>query len=194
MFLTTDECYEELYKWLEQNPTLVQISSFGIYAGIVDSGKDIHKIGGKYTSSTHTFLDKLAETNVKTQILIGVAAYTSCKEDKSQCKDCFKKYSKNMMRLLKHVENWPNFEWRFREELHLKCTIFNYKDAKKDRILGGGRNLTDSNWADISFEPPRELVPDLKEYFINQWNVSTPVTEEKLAEYVTESFAKSFAI
>jgi len=192
MFFTTEECYKELYTWLKAKPTSIQIGTFGIYAGILDTGKSMHEIGGKYASSTHKLLDEFCKSQTKIDILVGVAPYRSCK-GKEHCEDCYKTYGKQIMRLLKHAENWPKCTWRFKEELHLKCTIFNYLDNSKNRILGGGRNFTDSDWADISFELPKDLTEPIQKYFTEQWDKGLPVTEENLTKYVVSSFEKVFA-
>lgn len=197
MFITTENCYDQLYKWLDEKPAHVQISTFGIYAGILDTGKDMHDLGGKYTSQTHAFLDKLhAMENLKVQILVGTSQYRSCKDKgKTHCEDCYITYGKQFMRLMKHSEKWPNFQWRFGDELHLKCTIFTYGDVEGNldyrRILGGGRNLTDSDWADISFELPEELHSPIHDYFREQWKEKVKVTEENLANYVVQSYEKA---
>lgn len=197
MFITTENCYDQLYKWLEEKPAVVQISTFGIYAGILDTGKDMHEVGGKYTSQTHKLLDKLHSIEGLTvHILVGVSQYKSCKDKgKTHCEDCYVTYGKQFTRLLKHVEKWPNFKWRFGEELHLKCTIFSYGDDEGNlshrRVLGGGRNLTDSDWADITFELPDELHTPMYDYFRQQWKEKFPVTEENLTNYVVASFERS---
>ena len=197
MFITTENNYDELYKWLKEKPTHVQISTFGIYAGILDTGKDMHEIGGKYASQTHFFLDKLHEQeNLRVHILVGVSQYRSCKDKgKTHCQDCYVTYGKQFSRLLKHAEKWPKIEWRFADELHLKCTIFSHGDEERvtnRRILGGGRNLTDSDWADISFELPSEMTPELQGYFNEQWQSGIKVTEENLTNYVVTSYEKAF--
>lgn len=200
MFITTEDTYEQLYKWLKDKPTTVQISTFGIYAGILDSGKDIHEVGGKYSSQTHDLIDSLNE-KTKVQVLVGVAPYRSCKDKgKVHCQDCYEAYGKNITRILMHARRWPNIDWRFRSELHLKCTIFNWEGGTpkgtiiKQEILGGGRNLTDSDWADVSFNLPRNTHDAVTGYFNEQWSEALPITEENIVDYITTSFEKMFDI
>jgi hypothetical protein len=80
------------------------------------------------------------------------------------------------------------------DNLHVKCSIFNYSDPTKNRILGGGRNFTDSDWADISFALPKEIITPIQNYFTEQWEKALPITEENLTNYVVTSFEKQFEV
>lgn len=187
MFTTLQEYYDYLYECIDDQPQEIRISTFGIYAGILDTGKSMHSIGGKYLSKVHNFLDAVEEKTDRVKILVGLPMYRSCKGKHEVCKHCITSYAKIYSRLAKHQENWPSFQWRFHGELHLKCAIFDY-DNNKARTIVGGRNFTDSDWADISFALQQKQIPRLKKFYDNLWKQSEEVTDENLSNFLEDKF------
>jgi len=188
MLLTIEDHYDTLFELLEKKPTKVFISSFGLYAGITADGKDWHQRGGKYTSRTHEFLDKLS-TVEDVRVLIGAAEYISCKVEQEQyrkvqlfCEDCFNKYGETFKRLLKHTEAFPYIHWRIRINTHLKMTMFQYADNSIVTVLGG-RNLTDSDWPDVTFRIDSENENKrLHQSFMEWWDDGLNVCEDSISE------------
>lgn len=185
MLTTLDSFYDAIYKCIEEKPKRVLLSSFGIYAGILDDGRDVHSWGGKYKNRVHDVLDKLEKIS-EVNILVSMSPYRSCKGKDAFCKDCFETYGKQVTRLLKHVEKWHNFKWRFQNDSHFKTIIFVYDNNVKAVV--GGRNFTNSDWADINWQIDGQDANKLVPYFEDLWKNSSDITETALAETLAKEF------
>jgi hypothetical protein len=176
MILDTNHAHiAHLRSLVKKEPKAVLIGTFSIYAGILHDGEDSHSWGGKYENEIHNILDDLVETpNVR--ILVGFPPLNLCVPN---CEECLYKHQKWAMRLLKHVEKWPQFQWRIIEEFHLKCYLFFYNDIPPEGI-GGGRNLTTSNWTDASIVLNKKQVLKMGELFAKSWSKAGEVNEEAL--------------
>lgn len=183
MFLTMEEHYKYFEQQILAKPKAVIISTFGVFAGILDDGRDTQEWGPKYEKVTRKIVD-LLEGVPDVKILVGLYRYQSCKGN-IQCDDCAAKYIKGVGRLIKHREKWPNFKWRFSSECHLKSYLFFYPDGRVTGIAGG-RNLTDSEWADVTFPLTKDQVKRLIIHVNGIWNKSAIMDEDKLAEELTK--------
>jgi hypothetical protein len=181
MFLTQSEHSGFLFDCVARRPDKVLISTFGIYAGITYSGQDTTQWGEKYRLATRDLLESLrakGKHRPKVQMMVGVAEYKGCKGEK-YCKDCEIQYAKGLIRLVYHAEIFPDFEWRVSTQLHLKCAIFYYK-AGPPRGVAGGRNFTDSDWADVTMELSDDQTAILAEHTIELWNNSPELNDKTI--------------
>ena len=173
MFLEPSDHSKFLFSRVAENPKSILISSFGIYAGISYAGQDTTEWGDKYRLATRDLLETMRKIpDVK--MLIGVAQYRGCKGEQ-YCKDCEMQYVKTLLRLVYHAELFPEFQWKVSTELHLKCAIFYYDSAIKG--VAGGRNFTDSSWADVTFELTKVQSSELAKHTIELWESSPDLTD-----------------
>lgn len=163
-----------LFDRVAESPSHVLISSFGIYAGITYSGKDTTTWGDKYRLATRDLLESMRSLS-DVKMLIGVADYKSCKY-KDYCRDCEINYAKGLLRLAFHAELFPEFKWKVSTELHLKCALFFYQNDIKG--VAGGRNFTDSHWADVTIELNRQYAKELATHTLDLWKKSPTLNDE----------------
>lgn len=178
--------YDEHIKWLsdriDEKPTGVIITSFGLYAGISYAGQDMTKLGWKFKSKTRDIMEKMRPlSNVR--FLIGLPKYQSCK-GRSTCLDCEIQYTKNIVRISNHIELFPEFKWRTTSDLHLKSCIFLYDKVCKG--ISGGRNFTDSDWYDCTFELSQEHIRKLLKHISDIWSDAKRLNDETLADILYE--------
>jgi len=178
IFPTPESHINGLLKLVGGNPQLVMVATYNVYAGILHDGDDSHEWGGKYENETHDFLDRLNKVP-EVKILVGFPALKLCKEN---CEDCIKQQYKLAMRLDQHRKKWPNFEWRYSENFHLKCYLFYYKGGYIG--IGGGRNLSSSDWTDVSFILDPRQVQGVREIFDNSWKNAKPITMANLEKTI----------
>jgi hypothetical protein len=182
MFLDHKDHYNYLEKLAKQNPDEAIISSFGLYAGITFKGHDTTNWGPNYQSKTRKILEALRKCP-DVLMLIGVSNYNNCKSflDKpTRCIPCEIKYTRSLFRILSHAELFPEFKWRITTELHLKCSLFKYGESWKG--LAGGRNFTDSGWADITFELAQNQITTLLDHVLKLWDTAQDITEPNISE------------
>lgn len=173
-------------KWLsdrvDEQPTSVIITSFGLYAGISYAGQDMTEIGWKFRSRTRDLMEKMRSLpNVK--FLIGTSRYKSCK-GRTQCLDCEKQYSKEIIRLSHHVQFFPEFKWKAASDIHMKACIFIYGDRCKG--ISGGRNFTDSDWFDCTFELTEPNIKTLLKHITPIWNSSKFLDDSAMESILEE--------
>jgi len=178
LLLEHDDHSRYLSDRVAEKPQKVLITSFGIYAGITYNGQDSTTWGDKYRLATRDLMEAM-RTIPEVKILIGVAEYKSCK-NKNYCIDCEKQYVKNLLRLVFHTELFPEFEWRVSTDLHLKCALFYYDDIIQG--VAGGRNLTDSNWADITVVLDKKHAMELSQHSLNLWDKSSKLTDAAITD------------
>lgn len=127
------------------------IVTFGIWTGLTK--KDDYTL-----NEAGNFLNFLANKNIPTQIIVGSPPYHSCldrwEEEKNDyinesCEGCERIYDKWWDRYEVHVENWNEFNWIVKNNVHAKFMIFH--TSKGLTSLVSSRNLSDSNWDEISF-------------------------------------------
>lgn len=182
MFLESAEHSQYLFDRVAEKPERILISSFGIYAGITYSGQDTTTWGDKYRLATRDLMEIMRGIK-SVYMLIGVAPYKGCKGDK-YCQDCEIQYAKSLLRLAYHAELFPEFKWKISTDLHLKCAIFSYPKGTVPRIRGvaGGRNFTDSSWADVTFELTESKAVLLAKHTIELWESSPNLTDAAISD------------
>lgn len=182
MFIPNSKYYEFFHKCLDADPSHVFISTFGIYAGLTFTGEDSTEWGANYALDSRDLIEKMrALSNIR--FLVGVTNYKSCKE-KKPCVDCEKQYVKSLLRIGFHTSKFPEFDWKMTTELHLKCALFFYDDdcdPKLAKGIGGGRNFTNSNWVDASFELSSEHISELHDHVSDLWDESLTVNDDNIA-------------
>lgn len=181
---------------VESSPNKVHIASYGIWAGIMPDGRDTRDWNQKkYFSETRELLESLRST-AEVQLLIGLYEFKSCK-GKQPCSDCEHKYMLDLFRLMNHVDKFPEFRWKVSSESHVKCCLFHYEDGTQ-RGVAGGRNLTDSSWADVSVELDKMSVLRLEGHFSDIWKTGCVPNAKWLdaivkAQGISESTVKRIA-
>lgn len=182
-----DDYYNEMFKLIDNTPDRIFISTFGIYAGIPDTGyADIPK--------TREILDRIQSNNIKTSILVGYSDYFSCNGRSSICTSCEIKYIKSMMRLMQHANHYTQFSWKMTTKLHLKCNIF-IKDSVI-KCITGGRNFTNSDWCDVSLLIDNSIDnTKILQQYINGNSKATMINEQNILTVLEEQgiSKKSFA-
>lgn len=183
IFLSNEDHSRFLFDCVMDDPEHIFITSFGIYAGMTYDGRDTTQWGNDYRLATRDLLEAMKSVDT-VQLLIGISNFDSCKGKFTPCIHCEQKYVKQLLRLLNHAELFPEFEWRLTTELHLKCTLFFYDiDCSPELAKGvaGGRNFTNSNWADVTCELAPEHIRELYDHTHELWDRSQHITEDSIA-------------
>lgn len=183
MFISNEDHYDFIKKCVADNPEHIFISTFGIYAGITYDGRDTAEWGENYRLDTRDILEEMQSLD-NTRMLVGVADYRSCKGF-SRCLDCEKQYIRNLFRLSFHAEKFPGIEWRITTDLHLKCSLFFYDvdcSPEEARGVAGGRNFTNSSWADITFKLNSGQIEQLHDYCHKLWEQSKEASDDSVGE------------
>lgn len=155
-FFELHEYYQALHNTMkDMRPDRVTISTFGLYAGVTTYGDDVRKVYNQ-PNYTATFLDRLVNLGVETEIVVGVPEFHVCVEG---CKHCVKKWNNSLKRYYYTVRKWPEINWVFVRWNHLKCVIFE-KDGNY-RVFCGGRNLSESTFSDVMLYLPNSDVNSL---------------------------------
>lgn len=184
IFITNEEHHGYITECLNLQPKQIVISTFGLYAGLLWDGRDTREWGQKYYSATREQLELMRKVK-NVQILVGITDYYSCKLDKSQCIDCEVKFVRGLFRLAAHIDAFPEFQWRISNMLHLKCAMFFYDD-KSQKGVAGGRNFTDSGWADVTFEMTKPQITTVTKTFIDLWRQSKVMHTDTISNLIEE--------
>ncbi len=172
MIFTTQESHMACLKKLAaKKPKEAIMATFNLYAGILHDGDDTHEWGEKYRNEAHELLDILVEIP-KVKMLVGFQPFIPC--NKKGCEDCLANHYKRGVRLVKHAERWPEFEWKYLEKFHLKCNLFYY--AKGCIGVTGGRNLSGSSWADLSFVMNDKQIVAARKLLDENWKRAANIT------------------
>lgn len=184
LLLTLEDHFKFLNECVRAKPSYVQIATYGVWAGIMPDGRDSREWGEKYRSETREFLETL-RCVPKVRMLVGNYEYKSCKGKTAgkvvPCKDCEKQYVMGLIRLVNHAEKFPEFKWRVSNGSHVKCALF-YYDNGDVRGAAGGRNMTDSSWADVTVELDKMSVLRLGEHFDGIWKESSLLNNDRIGE------------
>jgi|GEM_PF-5878530 len=183
MFLDHADHAQYLFDCVAEKPTHVMIASYGIYAGISYAGQDTTKWGDKYQLATRDLMEMMRPLP-SVRFLIGVANYRSCKGNIDTCIDCEKQYCRSLIRLAHHAELFPEFQWRITTNLHLKTCLFFYESTVKG--ICGGRNFSDSDWIDCTFELSIPNIKKLYKHTKEVWDQSKPLNDESIGEIFEE--------
>lgn len=180
--------YNFLNNCVEEKPTAIRLGTYGLYAGIMPDGRDSRDWGAKYRSETRELLEKIKTTDAKVKILVGQYEHKSCKGKSVVCSDCERKYVLDLVRLMNHAEAFSGFKWRISTGIHLKCAIFTYPESNPSAIRGqvGGRNLTDSQWADVSVELDKMSCIRVQEKFDELWEDALILNADRIGRIMEE--------
>jgi hypothetical protein len=181
MFLDNSTHSQFLLECVEENPQNVLFSSYGLYAGITYDDRDTNDFGDQYITDTMKILNALqniAKNGSKVRFLVGVSSYMSCK-GKMACVDCEKKYARSLIRLMNHVDRFPEINWKITTDFHMKAYLFFYKDKVKG--VSGGRNFTDSDWSDVTFELGNDQIKNLYRHVQEAWDAARPAIDDTVA-------------
>lgn len=182
MFLDHADHSRWLFDRVAENPTHTMIASYGLYAGISYAGQDTTTWGEKFRLATRDLMETMRGLP-DVRFLIGVSNYRSCK-GKFDCIDCEKQYCRTLIRLVHHAELFPEFQWRVTTNLHLKACLFFYGASVKG--IGGGRNFSDSDWIDCTFELSTAHIKKLYGHIKDVWDLSKPLNDETIGEIFEE--------
>ena len=143
LIIDNKDHFKVLFETVKKNkPSKCYISTFNIFAGITHDGKDVVE-DYHYENISHDFLELLRNLKVKTEIVVGLPYFMECRKG---CPDCLNEYQKRTRRIYKHFDKWPEFKWKALEFHHSKYILFSPKYS-----FIGGRNLTSSNYNDLTF-------------------------------------------
>lgn len=171
VYKSNTEHYEALNQLIDAGPDKVLISSFGIYAGLQANGMDVHP---KEESQIRKILEKLRPIN--TYLLVGIPDYRSCRGF-TKCMHCERKFVKGILRTYELSTLYPKFSWKISRAHHSKAFI-SIKNGLIQAVVGG-RNLTDSDWNDMSLlVSGDEILP----IFIKQWAAADSLTPELVSQ------------
>jgi hypothetical protein len=188
MFLDHADHSRYLFDRVAENPSHVMIASYGIYAGISYAGQDTTQWGEKFRLATRDLMEVMRPLP-DVRFLIGASAYRSCK-GKFTCIDCEKQYCRTLIRFVHHAELFPEFQWRITTNLHLKACLFFYAPGNggkpSARGVGGGRNFSDSDWVDCTFELPSSNIRLLYAHIKGIWDKSKALNDETIGEIFEE--------
>lgn len=183
LLITSDEHFRYLNECVLAEPSSALICSYGLWAGILNDGRDTREWGPRFQSQTRELLEKMRAIK-KVKLLIGVYEYKSCK-NKIPCADCERKYALDLIRHMNHAEKFPEFDWRVATSSHIKCILFNYEDGSKKGIAGS-RNFTDSSWEDISVSLGDGEIGKLEKYLANVWDAARPLSDDTVSAILLE--------
>ncbi len=180
IIIENDDHNDFLLREIEKSPDSVFISTFGVYLGITYDGSDTSEWGHKYVCNSRAVADALKSIK-DVKILVGLSNYISCK-GKNRCLDCEAQYSKGLIRLMNHVEFFPEFSWRMMCDLHLKCFLFGF--GGRFSGAAGGRNFTGSNWRDLTFSLSEDDCLTVREYVLKYWDSAMPVENVSIESFL----------
>jgi hypothetical protein len=146
MIIEYNEYVRAITRELSGEPRKVAVASFNVHAGISARG-------GIYQTDSYKLLQIVNELEVDSRVLVGVGP--TCGEDLPK-------------RLTNCAEHFRSIEWRTRPNCHLKCWIFHRRSGEV-KALVGGRNLGDSEWADVSVWLPHKDAAWLLRFYDTLW-------------------------
>jgi len=191
IFYDVEQHYSHLIAEAAKKPKSVIITSYGIYAGITQDGRDSTEWGEKYHLYSRDFLESLTDVP-EVRIIIGLPDYRSCK-GRSKCEDCETNYIASLIKIYNHADKFAQYKWRMSTASHIKCALFinDAADAASSttyrlKVSGviGGRNLNDSMWTDTSYTIEGQIAGDLCVKVINFYKQCHPITLDSLDEVI----------
>lgn len=133
-----------LFEIQKTDTDMVLVSSYGLYAGISDTGVNTDQ---KYHFDS--VLQKILNESLNVRKFVFLLSESEFFECTPNCPHCKEKQEKKENRSFAHARHWPKISWHMTVGHHLKAVIV----VKKDKSLvawTGGRNFTSSNWQDLS--------------------------------------------
>lgn len=162
---SSDDYIKEFNEIIDENPSWIYISTFGMYLGIsVDENGKVNDWQSKYPKPIRTAIDKIIEKSIPCKIITGEVGRELCVKD---CPHCIKANEKLYQRLLAHIDIFhkDNLSLMVKVDYHQKMIV------SDKRYIIGGRNLSESSYADLSFSgTDQETIKSLKEIFERQFN------------------------
>lgn len=194
MFVDIQDHYDYINNCLNGEPSRIIITTFGIYAGITSSGQDSTTWGPNYAIATKSILDRIDQLGGG-EVLVGVPTYRSCR-DQTRCMDCERNYAKSIIRLMFHADAFSNIKWKVTTDLHLKCLLFFYDKHQSVLAKGiaGGRNFTDSDWADATFELLPYQIDVLVQHVDQLWKCGVDLVSANMQALMNEQGISEKAI
>lgn len=183
LFLSNVSYAKFLHDAIYDKPSRAVFATYGIYAGFSYLGNDTTKKGKGHELMTRELLEMMRDLP-DVRFLVGINHYRSCKGF-NYCEDCEKSYIRQLFRIMNHADAFPTINWRISTELHLKCCLFDY-DNMQSRGISGGRNFTDSKWADVSIELEQQNIEKLHEFVDDLWGKSRDITADTVSEILRE--------
>lgn len=181
LLISADDHFNAIKEAIRAGPSEVTISSYGIYAGILPDGRDVHSWGDRFASRTREVLDELRAVPV-VKFIIGLAPYASCRGKNSTCLPCERKFVRELIRHLNHVDLYPSYQWRMSNNLHIKCCLFSF--GQQMMAIAGSRNFTDSTWEDITFKLGMGDSVRLYTHVSGLWEDATALTSKNVEDYL----------
>lgn len=185
-----NDYYDHLFGLVSKKPISVSIATYGIWAGLRADGSDMCEKGSQYRSKTRDLLDALQQTR-DVRLLVSTSSYSSCR-GYHVCYDCERRFVAQLFRLLSHVDKFSNYQWRMLHGCHLKCSLFTYVDDACG--IAGGRNFTDSDWADLSLTLDVLGTYEILGHFNQLWTKATPITNQTISAVLSEERISQTAI
>lgn len=173
--LPTNEDYFNKLHELSDKSDSICLCTYGIYAGIMPDGRDLSR---RYQNMVHEFFDSIIDKRVV--IVVGLYPFMPCCDN---CTDCIESHVKNLLRLLCTAEKWPSFKWMFSETMHAKYCLFSNKNQFNGAIVGS-RNLSDSQYADVSFYSDDSKLKNLYAHFRQLCLDSKDVTSDNISPII----------
>ena len=161
MFFDADKFWKEvLYEVTDPLTESVLISSYGLYAGISDTGVNTDE-KWNFDKTRQEILNQ-SNSGTKVVFLLSESDPIACTPD---CEHCTAKNEKRDRRTQQHVQYWPAVSWHLTRDHHLKAVIIKKTDG---RVIAytGGRNFTGSNWRDLSIRLRDDDAKELLVYLI----------------------------
>jgi hypothetical protein len=177
MYLTLKDHTDRIHALIQQKPAKIYIATYGVYAGILPDGRYTNEWGQKYTNDIGKILEAIPKTT-EVQILVGINDYASC--NKRNCQSCEINYTKQLIRLINHAEKWPNYQWKYTANMHLKCFIALYGPGEALGITGG-RNFTNSTWEDVTLDIQKQEIAQIMQLYVKIWQKALPINDKNIA-------------
>lgn len=150
MIFSHEQYIDAIVRMINRNPTRVFVSTFNFHVGISGTG-------AMYTKAPMYQIMDYLNTKVKdVRVMVGLPPLDS-----------------QAGKLINSAEHFSNIEWRYRQDLHLKCFIFHY--GRSVEAITGGRNLGDSKWFDASCFLSSKDARELNGFFVELWKQARPV-------------------
>lgn len=176
---TIEQHTGELLRLAKARPQSAAFASYGLSLGIASfAGGGLRQ----WQDASREMFDLLAENGVAVRVLVGTGLKISCED--GICMACERQYVRQLIGLHGYVGRYPGFEWRVLERSHLKLSAF---DINGDLVcITGGRNMTGSDWTDISLVLHGADASAVLGSLEQCWPLARPLTKATLASMCKE--------
>lgn len=178
MLLETPESYYKAMKVFCDKSEEIIITTFGVFCGFTID----NDLSNRFLTEDRNFIDSIADNN-RISIIVGVADFSPCKNG---CDQCGIAYARRTLRIERHRQEYPNFNWYLCESLHSKVASFKIKNDFYSII--GSRNFTGSTNKEMAIViNDQKSSKSLYDYTNNLKNESVPVTIDSCIESVIKN-------